>query len=95
MDIRWSVDDPVTPLLAGIPRGQRTKVVQAIVGAALLPGDWAKLLNGTVAAHVTEAERPLSPRRNRRVVRSQPHSWRTPRNLLMHYADLEPSMTIR
>ena len=60
MDIHWSADDPVTPLLAEISRAQRTKVVQAIVSAALLPGGWAKLLNGTVAAHVMEAERPLS-----------------------------------
>lgn len=60
MDIRWAPDDPVTPLLAGIPRGQRTKIVQSIVSAALLPGGWAKLVNGTVAAHVMEAERPLS-----------------------------------
>ncbi len=61
MDIRWAADDPVTPLLAGIPRGQRTKIVQAIVSAALLPGGWAKLMNGTVTANAIDADRPLSP----------------------------------
>ena len=62
MDIRWAGDDPVTPLLAGIPRGQRTKVVQAIISAALLPGGWAKLVNGTVIAQVDDAEpSPTTP----------------------------------
>lgn len=46
MEIRWAADDPVAALLGNIPRGQRTKVVQAILNAALLPGGWARIVDG-------------------------------------------------
>ena len=49
MEIRWPDDDPVAVLLFSIPRGQRNKVVQAILRAALLPGGWGKLVNGQLA----------------------------------------------
>ncbi len=48
MEIRWAADDPVAALLGNIPRGQRTKVVQAILNAALLPGGWARIVDGNL-----------------------------------------------
>ena len=47
-DIRWPDDAAVTRLLAGIPRSHRAHVIRSIVEAALVPGGWARLVDGAV-----------------------------------------------
>ncbi len=59
MELRWSAQDPVAQLLTNIPRGQRTKIVQAILNAALLPGGWAKLVQGQLAVALPTS--PVAP----------------------------------
>lgn len=57
-DIRWDDHDPVAQLLRDIPRQQRSRLIRAIVTAALIPGGWAQMtqdgrLTGTPAPLAT------------------------------------------
>lgn len=65
LELRWSAQDPLAQLLAGIPVGSRSKVVRAILEAALLPGGWARLDGARVvptgAGSVAGAASPDTP----------------------------------
>lgn len=60
-DIRWNDHDPVAQLLAEIPRSQRSKIIRAILEAALLPGGWAKLVNGQLTVRGHTESQPTEP----------------------------------
>lgn len=45
-DIRWPDQSPVAQLLADIPQKQRARLIRSIVEAALVPGGWAKIVQG-------------------------------------------------
>lgn len=59
-DIRWPDDAPVTQLLAGVPRSRRAVLIRSIVEAALVPGGWARIVNGQVQVQIgTDGEHPV------------------------------------
>lgn len=52
LELRWPVRDPLAQLLVTIPVGSRSKVVRAILEAALLPGGWARLEGARIVSTV-------------------------------------------
>ncbi len=66
LEVRWPPGDPVGALLAEIPAGTRSKLVRAILDAALHPGGWARITNGQLSvpgvAPGTSADPAAPPR---------------------------------
>ena len=48
IDLRIPDDSPLARVLSDLPAGSRAKVLRTIAEAALVPGGWAKIVQGQV-----------------------------------------------
>ena len=50
MEVTVSSDDPLHGVLSGLEPGSRSKIVRAILAAALVPGGWARITDSGVSS---------------------------------------------
>lgn len=64
VELRLTPDDPLWPLFSALPGRQRNALARAILEAALLPGGWAKLVQGQLAIALPSDSAASKPQPN-------------------------------